>query len=142
MNLSNIFKNKELPENYEWELTIAQKILKTVNPICPKLINDGTAYQEGDIENREWCFKQLGAIPHVIETLRDERRIKEELERTALYDRCKLEEMANERERENAWKEHCEKMKLYDELEGAKKEIERLKKNIKELEKKLTEMEE
>ena len=127
MNLSKLFKQNELPENYEWELTIAQEILKTVNPNYPKLINDGTAYKEGDIKNREWCFKQLGAIPRVIETLRDERRIKTELERTALYDRVKLEEHANERLREEAWKEHCEKMKLYDELKNAQAEILRLK---------------
>ena len=126
MNISKIFKNKD-PKNYESELTIAQEILKTVNPNNPKLINDGLAYQEGDINDREWCFKQLGAIPHVIKTLRDERRIKEELERTKLYERVKLEERANERLREEVWKEHCERMKLYDELKNAQAEILRLK---------------
>lgn len=130
MNISNLFKNKELPPNYDWEFNIAQKILITVNPTNPKLINDGLPYHEGDIENREWCFKQLGAIPHVIEVLRDESEIKRELEKTALYDRVKLEERTAERERENAWKEHCERMRLYDELELAKKEIARLEKKI------------
>lgn len=130
MNISNIFKTKELPRNYEWELKIVQKILTTVNPNYPKLINDGTAYQERDLENREWCFRQLGAIPHIIEVLRDESEIKRELEKTALYERVKLEERTAERERENAWKEHCERMRLYDELELAKKEIARLEKKI------------
>jgi hypothetical protein len=130
MKICELFKQNKLPENYESELKIVQKILKTANPDYPKLVNDGLPYQTGDIENREWCFKQLGAIPHVIEVLRDERKIKKELEKTALYERVKLEEMASERFREEAWKEHCERMRLYDELQEAKKEIERFKEKI------------
>lgn len=136
MKFSDLFQEPSLKEarikREQRRLKAMQSIVHALQvPLSRVAPDELNCASDVDFQNDDWLIEQLERVPEIIVQIRDENQIKYDAEvevnRESIKLKLELEERNVNELREKVWKEHCEKMKVYDMCDGLKREIERLK---------------